>query len=72
MKKFYAVMLLVYALIFIMLIKRTSAERNPEQHVVSEDEIIQSNCDEPKDLAKEKNLSQAQRDYYDYLYEKTK
>lgn len=36
-----------------------------------EKRIIESNCDEPKDYAKEKWLSKGQRQYYEYLYDKT-
>jgi hypothetical protein len=55
-----------------MLIKKTSDKRNVEHNIVNKDVIIRNNCDEPKDFAEEKRISQRQKDYYDYLYENTK
>lgn len=72
MKKFYTIMILVYVLIFFMLIKKTSDKRNVEHNIVNKDDVIRNKCDEPKDFAEEKRISQRQRDYYDYLYENTK
>ena len=39
---------------------------------IAPDEVIEHNCDEPKDFAKEKWMSKKQREYYEYLYNQSK
>jgi len=44
---------------------------NKEFNHLDKIEVIKHTYDEPKDFVERKNLSKPQKDYYEYLYNKT-
>jgi hypothetical protein len=65
------IMFLFFMGLLVLLFYKLVADRVIEYSRPTEKRIIESNCDEPKDYAKEKWLSKDQRQYYEYLYDKT-
>lgn len=67
-RKLKIALFIFYIVLIAMLVIRIMQIKTTRLRIPSSDEIIEHNCDEPKDFAKEKWMSEKQRAYYDHLY----
>jgi hypothetical protein len=66
------ILIAFYVLALGLLISKSASIRYVNLHRPTQDEVIEHNCDQPEDFAKEKWLSRGQRKYYEELFKKTK
>lgn len=62
----YYTMFGVYSFLLISLLLKSCSQKQ-KLHIPTKVEIIQYNYDEPKDFIKDSNLTDKQRQYYEYL-----
>jgi hypothetical protein len=71
-RKFHTTMFVVYTALFLLFVIKTMHIRKPALHKPTPKEVIQHSFDEPKDYVEDKQLPESKREYYEYLYHKSK
>ena len=66
------VMLITFITILLLFIIKSMSIKKHVYNIPTDIETLEYNYIEPEDYAKNKNLSEGQREYYEYLYKKSK